>query len=716
MVVSPNVDMFARVHETAALPPPGTPQSVALPNSGTKDRSPVYRHWKFQDVLLRSLHPEITTAHDVFEWAATRYATSRCLGHRPYDPVSKTFGPYQWMDFQTVSRRRADVGAGLIELHRRAGVAEEPYGVGLWCQNRPEWQLIDLGCMSQSLWSVSLYETLGPDASEWIINQSGLVGVAASLHHLPTLLRLKARCPTLKLIVSLDPLDHGERPGESKGALLSAWAEQVGIQITDLAELEALGRSHPRPYHPPTADDLVTVNYSSGTTGNPKGVRLTHANAVSAVSSGLSLIPHLPGDVICSYLPLAHIFQRASELAALWSGTAIGYFHGNVLELLDDLKLLRPTLFISVPRLYNRFGSALRAGTVEQAGVQGAVARHVVSVKQANLQQGQSNRHWLYDRLWSRKVAAALGLERARMMISGSAPLDPSLHDFLRIVCSNDFRQGYGLTETYASACLQLAGDVSTGNCGPMVPGMEGCLLDVPEMDYLHTDQPQARGELLLRGASTFPGYHGDPAATAYALLPDGWLRTGDICTVDGAGRFAVIDRVKNILKLAHGEYISPERIENVFLAHCSWLAQAFVHGDSAQPRLVAMLTLNSEPFARFAGHVLGRPIAASNQAGLAAAACDERVRRAAVAELERVARQNQFQSYERVRHCRLYLDPPFTVENELLTPTLKLKRHHAARQYRAVLDQLFEEANRDELERAAVLGGFGGGRRGAKL
>ena len=407
--------------------------------------------------------------------------------------------------------------------------------------------------------------------------------------------------------------------------------------------------------------------------GLPKGVVLTHSAAVAATSTGLTIMPSTPSDIIISYLPLAHIYERVAEQGALWSGAAIGYFHGDVLALVDDMKLLRPTGFISVPRLYNRFGGAIRAATTDQSGIKGALARHVVSAKTASLQQPDSatatNRHALYDRIWGRRVAAALGLDRTKNMVSGSAPLDPSLQTFLRTVLGNRFVQGYGLTETYATSLAQLTDDYSTGNCGAVTPSNEVCLASVPDMEYLVTDQPQPRGELLVRGYTTFSGYYKNEEETKKCMLPEGWFRTGDIATVDSRGRFQIIDRIKNVLKLAQGEYLSPERIENVYLSHLSFLSQAYVHGDSTQDFLVALFGVLPELFAPFASNVLGRSISATDLQAIAAACKDEKVRTAVVKELDKVGKKNKFAGYERVRNCYLYLEP-FTVDNELMTPT----------------------------------------------
>jgi len=532
----------------------------------------------------------------------------------------------------------------------------------------------DLACMSQALYTVSLYDTLGPSAVEYIINHAQLSCIAVSLPHIPTVLKLKPRLPSLKIIISLDPLEDGDRPGHSKYDVLTAMASDMEVRIYSMQQIEALGKSLGSPvYHVPSPSDIITINYTSGTTGPPKGVVLTHYAAVAATGTALTLMPGGPSDVYCSYLPLAHIFERLSEHGALWLGAAIGYFHGDILALVDDLKLLRPTGFISVPRLYNRFGGAVRAATTAQPGVKGALARHIVSTKTAALQHPDSpdatNKHAIYDRIWGRKVASALGLDRARTMVSASAPLDPSLQTFLRVVFGNRLAQGYGLTETYACGLVQIEGDLSVGTCGAVVPSNEICLANMPDMEYLVTDQPQPRGELLLRGPTLFSGYYKNKEETEKCMLPDGWFRTGDIATVDSRGRFKIIDRVKNVLKLAQGEYISPERTENVYLSHLNFLAQAYVHGDSVQTFLVALFGVMPEMFAPFASKVLGRTIAATDLQAVAAACKNAKVRAAVVKEMDKVGKKNNFAGYERVRNCYLYLEP-FTIDNELLTPT----------------------------------------------
>ncbi|KAH3292456.1 hypothetical protein KXW74_002343 [Aspergillus fumigatus] len=660
---------LSRAEELRQEPPKGTPYSVAIPGTERPGRSKIYRAWNLQNELLKTLDPKILTAHDIFESTANRAPKAHCLGWRPYDPVTKTYGPYQWMDYETVRKRRAAFGAGLVELHNKHGCGRSgSYGIGLWCQNRPEWQITDLACMSQSLYSVSIYDVLASDATEYIINHAELNCVVTSLPHIPTLLKLKPSLPNLKII---------SRP---------VWMSQS----------IPLGTASNRPCVPPSPSDIVTINYTSGTTGPPKGVVLTHENAVAAASSALVNIRQAPGDTSLSYLPLAHIYARLAEHTAFWAGARIGYFHGNIVELVDDIKALKPTAFFSVPRLYSRFGNVIRGATVEQPGFKGALSRHIVAAKTANLKNPDPSKatvkHALYDRIWAKKVSAAIGLERCRFMVSGSAPLDPSLHNFLRVAFGVDFIQGYGLTETYAIASSQSAKDLTAGNCGRIAPSTEACLMSLPDMDYSVDDKPFPRGELLLRGTNIFREYFKNPEETSKAMTEDGWFRTGDVCTIDEMGRFIIIDRRKNVLKLAQGEYISPERLEGVYLSELSYFAQGYVHGDSVQTFLVGIFGVQPDTFAPFASKVLGRTIDATDIEGLKSVLGDDKVRKAVLRDLEKIAKKHKLAGYERVKNCALLIEP-FSVENNLLTPTLKLKRPPTVKKYRQLLDQLYEQA-----------------------
>lgn len=664
-----------KARDWARPPPPGSPQGVAVPDSKLPGRSAVYRHWRREGSSLPDyFDPNVSSAFEFFEQTAKSQPNARCLGYRPYNGSTKSFDSYVWYTYERVLERSTNFGKGLVELLEARGLGGRQRPVGLWCANRPEWQFVDLGSMSQSLYSISLYETLGPTATEYLINHAEMSVVCASLEHIPALMLVAPRCPSLKLIISLDPLtDETEAPGTSRKELLNSLAAEKGLEVHDFRDVEKAGEASSRSLNRPGLDDIITVNYTSGTTGNPKGVLIRHSNAVAATFTCLSIYPLTPGDIICSYLPLAHIYGRFVEISTMYGGGSIGYFHGNPLELIDDLKLLRPTLFTSVPRLLNRIGSSIKAATIEQPGVKGALSRHIIQTKMANIENPDpakaTNKHMVYDRIWGRKIAAALGLDRTVHIMSGSAPIDGGLHQFLRLVLGTQILQGYASTEMFAVCLAQIAGDMSVQNCGPPAACVELCLLDLPDMGYLSSDRPCPRGELLIRGPNVFAEYFKDPEETSKAFTEDGWFKTGDICSIDELGRFSVIDRRKNLLKLAQGEYISPEHIENLILAQCPWLAQGYVHGDSTEAHLVAIFGVQPDMFCNFLHKALGKQCQPDDIGQLEAVLQEPEVRSAVVKELAMVGRKAKLNSYEVPRAVRLMIEP-FSVENELLTPT----------------------------------------------
>ncbi|EPS43027.1 hypothetical protein H072_2989 [Dactylellina haptotyla CBS 200.50] len=680
----------------ANAPPSGKPHSIAVPGSARPGYSAVYRHYALGDgPLLETLDPRVRTQHEAFESGCAINPNANCLGWREQNRINKTWGPYQWMSYGTVRQRRTDIGAGILRLHEQAGLPNRQVGIGLWSPNMPQWQLIDLAAMAYSNFTISIYDTLGPSTTEFIINHGEIPTVASTVSHIPTLLALKDRLPCMKYIIAMDSIDDGELAGSRKQDLLEAWGKEKGVQILSLTDVEALGQKHPRPLAPPSPDDIITINYTSGTSGVPKGVVLTHRNAIGAVTASFICAPQNGDSVLLSYMPLAHIYERVSEQTALAANAAIGYFHGNILELGDDIKQLRPTAFCSVPRLYNRFYAGIKALTVDASGFKGNLARRAITTKLANMKAGGNNKHAIYDRLLSNKIKTGLGFERVTTMITGSAPISPEVLQFLRACFANDFFQGYGLTESYAVGSVQLFGDYSAGNCGAITPTLEFCLMDVPEMDYRSTDKPCPRGEILIRGTTRFVEYYKSAEQTAGAIDSEGWFHTGDVGSFDNLGRLSIIDRVKNILKLAQGEYVAPEKIENVYLANLNIFAMAYCHGDSQQSFLVGIFGVNPETFAPYASKILGRPIAVTDLEAIKAACQEKTVIKAVLKEMDKAAKKRKLTGFERIRNIHLDVEP-FSVDNELLTPTLKLKRPQTAKKFRPEIDALYAEALKD--------------------
>ncbi|KAK9463150.1 eukaryotic long-chain fatty acid CoA synthetase (LC-FACS) [Lipomyces oligophaga] len=690
---SPIPTMFDIVRVEAGK---GNPQALPIPGSQEKGYSPIYRNAASLDGPIERLHPAIGTMYDAFENTVRNFTDSKCLGHREYMPQYKKWSHYIWETYGQVAERRTDFGSGLVKLARDVvGMADpQKFPVAIYSPNRPEWVITDLACHAYNLYGVTLYDSLGPESSEFIMNVTESPILVASLSNIPTILAIKNKIPHLKVIICMDELESNhDAPGSTKRQLLQSWTKLHGLHLYSFSEVEQIGRDALIPHNPATPSDLITVNFTSGTTALPKGVALTHANAVAAVS-GLAMHIKLDNQKAAmrslSYLPLAHIYERLSLCLALTFGSAYAFFHGVITEVLEDIQEVRPVFFSSVPRLLNRIEEGIRAKTISAPGLPGAISRRAVSAKLQDLENGGFGRIKFWDTIWSRKVRKNIGLDDLEVVVSGSAPIAISTHKFLKAALARPVLQGYGLTESFAFGLIGQFGDPSTGHCGPPTVSTELRLKDVPEMNYFSTDKPYARGELQLKGPMIFKGYLKDPQKTAEAF--DGeWFSTGDVAMIDDLGRVAIIDRVKNFFKLAQGEYVSPEPIENYYLAGCDQISQSFVTGDSVQNFIVGIFGINPETFAPFASKVLKRPISPTDLHQLAEAGNDKAVRLALMKEIDRIGIQAKLKGFERVRNFVLKVEP-FTIENDLLTPTMKTKRPQAVKYYSRDIENMYAE------------------------
>ncbi|KAK9463154.1 eukaryotic long-chain fatty acid CoA synthetase (LC-FACS) [Lipomyces oligophaga] len=676
--------------------PEGQKQGIALPGTETSDHTAIYRNAARPDVLMETPHSKIRTQYDAFEHAASTYPERNMLGHRfLIDRAKEIWSPYLWQTYGTVAERRTNFGAGLCYLNDEllGNAKQSQYAIGLFSQNRPEWIITDLACHAYNLIVVPLYDNLGPGSSEFILKAVESPILVASLVHIPKILTIADQLSNLKVIISMDDLKSDEdSPKESKEDILKAWAKEKSILIYTMAEVEELGFQHPKAHSPPEPQDILTINYTSGTTSSPKGVVLTHANFVASLALAFSHLPRSSNDVVdavLSYLPLAHIYERVTLGVAMSAGASIAFFRGNILKILEDLLEVRPTAFTSVPRLLTRFESAVKAKTVHSTGFRSDIAKKGLETKLEQLKRKKSPNHWLWDRLICKKVRANAGMDRVASMISGSAPLAADTHQFLRAAFGVPICQGYGLTETHGACMLAQPEDFTTGHCGPPALTSEVRLRSVPELEYYVTDKPYPRGELLVRGTTVFREYYNDPERTKEAFDDDGWFCTGDVAAIDDLGRVYIIDRVKNFFKLAQGEYVAPEQIENKYLAGCPLLQMIFVHGDSLQPYLVAIGAIQPLAFAPFASSILDAEISANDLESLQHACDDSRVVEAVMQELLQVAAEVGLQGYEKIKHIKLMIDP-FTIETNVLTPTLKLKRPAAASFFKDVLSELY--------------------------
>ncbi|KAG8969388.1 hypothetical protein FRC03_003079 [Tulasnella sp. 419] len=331
--------------------------SVEVPDTKRDGQTGHYRNPKWSQ-LKGDL--EVGTVADLFESGLAQAKTMNCLGHRPIksqEPL--TFeAEYVWETYEQIDTRRRAVGSALVELFTSGRLtAGELETVGLWSINRPEWQIVDIALQSYRKVTVSLYDTLGPNSVEYIINHAETSIVFTSEKNIQALLDLADKCAVLKMVVSFDTLE-----ASAKTKFVET-AKEKGIEFLEFSEFEAIGAAKLVDPIQPGQQDVSTICYTSGTTATPKGVVLTHKNLASAVLSNCHSMKVPRHYVMISYLPLAHIYGRLAELAALTNGGSIGYYTGNPVNLLSDCQALKPHFFPGVPRVLNKIYQVAMANT-----------------------------------------------------------------------------------------------------------------------------------------------------------------------------------------------------------------------------------------------------------------------------------------------------------------------------------------------------------------
>jgi long-chain acyl-CoA synthetase len=595
---------------------------------------------------------KVSTLYQNFNEGAKISRHSNCLGYRELGSCGE-YSEYKWYSYEQVSDFRTQLGSFLVQN------SSPKAKIGIFSMNSPEWIITQEACNAYSLILVPLYDSLGEDAVKFILHHAEVQITVCSQEKLLCLLKFAPQCPLLKCIVVVP----SRAPAANEEInYAKAWAAQLGIRLLAWNEALSFGEQQTIPHRPPEPEEIASICYTSGTTGRPKGAILTHRN-LSAPSNGLrsSGIVIFPEDVHISYLPLAHVYERATVVCLLNQGASIGFYHGSNVDLIEDIQILKPTIFSSVPRLFTKIYQKIIKNTVNASGIKGFLSRKAFEAKFKRLPNVS---HAFWDRLVCNKIKAILG-GRVRNMISGSAPIDEKVLTFLRVAFGCYIWEGYGLTETVCFGALTFIGDFSTGHLGGPTVGCELKFESVPEMGYFSIKD---EGEICLRGPFLFKGYYKEPNLTAEAVDAQGWFHTGDIGRVDDKGKLKIIDRKKNIFKLSQGEYVAPEKLENIYTANSLLIDQIFIHGDSLQPYLVAIVVLDPEM-------PLEERKKVNNQQVLQ--------------ELERIALQQRLQGYERVRKVWIE-DSPFSVDNGLLTPTFKVKRVEALRTYKNQIQQLY--------------------------
>ncbi|KAL2098073.1 hypothetical protein ACEWY4_007280 [Coilia grayii] len=644
-----------------ALKPPCdlTMQSTELPGSDYVRGSVLLEEG--QD-LMTHFYDDARTMYEVFTRGVRVSNDGPCLGSR------KPNQPYEWLSYKEVQDMAENIGSAL--LHRGHSQSGDKF-IGIFAQNRPEWTVSELACYTYSLVAVPLYDTLGTEAIDYIIEKASIGTIICDVANKAQLILdcVSSRKHTIRTIALMEAFDSD----------LVARAQTCGIEIISLKDLEVEGKANHKQPLPPKPQDLAIICFTSGTTGNPKGAMLTHGNVVANCAAFIKVTEvHCmldQSDIHMSYLPLAHMFERVVEGVILIHGGRIGYFQGDIRLLMDDLKTLQPTVFPVVPRLLNRMFDKIfgQANTPLKRWLLDFASRR----KEAEMKSGVVRKDSMWDTLIFSKVQASLG-GRVRLMITGAAPVSPTVLTFLRAALGCQFYEGYGQTECTAGCSMSLPGDWTAGHVGAPLPCNIIKLVDVTEMNYLAAN---GEGEVCVKGPNVFQGYLKDPEKTAEAIDKDGWLHTGDIGKWLPNGTLKIIDRKKHIFKLAQGEYIAPEKIENIY-TRSDPVAQIFVHGDSLQACLVGIVVPDPD---FLPGWAKKRGIEGSY-----IELCKSKdLKNVILEDIIRLGREGGLKSFEQVRDITLH-SQMFSVQNGLLTPTLKAKRTELRNHFREQIDQLY--------------------------
>ncbi|KAI3634211.1 hypothetical protein MIR68_007815 [Amoeboaphelidium protococcarum] len=651
--------------------------SVEVEGPQPEGETRVRRNWVNKDKgLVESLLPDVKTLLDNFKKGIETAKDRPFLGRRSV--VNGVAGPYTWVTYGEAYASAQAIGSFLV----KKGI-EVKGNIALYSVNRPEWVIAEQGCYMYNYCTVPLYDTLGAEAIEYILNQAECKLVFASADKIQSLIQLKPKLPHMSTVVSFDTNVPAGVVESSKAA---------GVEIILWSDAESEGSENVAELRPPQAEDLCTICYTSGTTGLPKGVMLSHKNMVAAGMSYRYAGQHGAGfnfdykDVHISYLPLAHVLERALFSVMIGVGAKIGFYQGDTLKLLDDVAELKPTIFASVPRLYNRIYDKIWANVKNAGGLSQKLFNMAYNSKKGNMPN--TVHHLLWDTLVFRKVRDRLG-GKVRALVSGGAPLSPEVTEFLRVAFGCEVLEGYGQTETCAAGTITQPGDYTIGHVGSPFPCCEVKLIDVPEMGYTSKDTPYPRGEICFRGFNIFSGYYKQPEKTAETLTSDGWCKTGDIGMFDEQGRVKIIDRKKNIFKLAQGEYVAAEKIENIYVCH-EFVAQAFVYGDSLQASLVGIIVPDQEVLMKWAQKQPGDLYKNKSFAELCKM---EELKKVILEALIAHGKTSGLKGFENVKN--IFVDSElFSLENNLLTPTFKLKRKEAKEKYQKQIDEMYTEIN----------------------
>ncbi|GAB1315713.1 long-chain fatty acid-CoA ligase [Madurella fahalii] len=648
------------------------------------------RHPKAKDALVERPATDVNTTFDLLKRSAERYANEPAVGsrklihtHKETKKVPKVvdgetrqvdkewtyyeLSDYSYMTYQEYFTMVLQVGAGL----RKLGLSPRDR-LHIFATTSPQWLGMAHACSSQSMTVVTAYDTLGESGVEHSLVQSKANAMFVDPHLFKTIANPLKKAQSVRILI----YNHATHLPISDAELERFKSSHPELTILSFEELRTLGEKNPTEPVPPDPEETYCIMYTSGSTGPPKGVPVSHAGFVAAVAGLYTVMEDAVShrEYVLAYLPLAHIFELVLENLAMFVGATLGYGHPRTLadtsmrNCHGDMRTFAPTVMVGVPQIWE----TVKKGIESKVNSSGSLTRSLFWGA-FNLKSFLVKNHLpgaaILDRLVFSKVRAMTG-SRLRFIINGASGIaTPTLHFMSMVVAP--MLNGYGLTETCGNGALGCPLQWTPDAIGPIPAAVELKLVSLPELNY-SVDSSPPQGEILIRGAPVVKEYFENPEETAKAITADGWFKTGDIGEFDEHGHVRVIDRVKNLVKLQGGEYIALEKLEAIYRGS-AYVQNIMIHGESAYPKPIAIVVANEKNLAEKAKE-LGVDVDGELHR-------DKRVRGEVLKGLQGVAKQAGLSAMETVAGV-VIVGEEWTPGNGLVTATQKINRRAVRERY----------------------------------
>ena len=557
--------------------------------------------------------------------------------------------------------------------------------VGIFAKNCTEWVVADMGCQMDSVTTATLYATLGQEAFKYICDQTKIKTILVS----PDLVKLlcenkqKFKLEYLTNAILFDLTTNCDSKKELENlrkAGFTAYSftedflkENKNIKNTDLL------LSQP--------ETIMTICYTSGTTGDPKGVMLSQKNMISVLETVIrdSSVPLDENGTHISFLPLAHIFERMVISGFMGVAAKVGFISGSVrTTLMEDMSILGPTLLFTVPRVLQTVRKKIFDGFDALGGWKRRLAYTAYYTKLENYKKYGIITHLIYDKLVFAKIRAMFG-NKLKTVLCASAPMPKELADDFKVFLSIPIIEGLGMTELSGSAFCTNYHDLNNFTAGGVTSGVKMIIKSVPDLGYTIDDMIDGincpAGEICLKGPLIFNGYYKNDLENSKAFDEDGYFHTGDVGRIFpyyGNG-LKIVDRVKEIFKLSQGEYIIPAKLESVYVKS-NFIQQIMIYGNSTMNNILAIICPDKQHCARELD-ITEEELIKDEE--------NPKLKKLILNDLDRLAIDANFNGLEKVKFILLTFEG-FTIQNECMTPTMKIVRKKVEIRYKNRIEKLF--------------------------